>query len=207
MIKSLVNNPEELKRLYIDEGKSLTEIGDICGVAFQTVHKWLKKNNIPTRDWSTKGMKFSGRKLTQEQKDHLSKIHTGKKLSTEHKEKVVKALSKYWVKGEKHHSWKGGITSGDGYILVMQDGEYVREHRLVMEKHLGRKLKPEEQVHHINGIRHDNRIENLQLVSCFREHMKIHWSDPELKKWQSERVKELRANRWWSSDRSKNKKT
>lgn len=57
-------------------------------------------------------------------------------------------------------------THSSGYIwLKTKEGRRIAEHRLVMEQHLGRKLRPDETVHHINGIRDDNRIKNLELRS------------------------------------------
>ncbi len=51
------------------------------------------------------------------------------------------------------------------YKAISVNGKCVREHRFVMEQHLGRKLEPWEHVHHINQDPSDNRIENLQVLS------------------------------------------
>lgn len=53
--------------------------------------------------------------------------------------------------------------TAEGYVMLRVDNANVFEHRYVMASHLGRELAPHENVHHKNGVRDDNRIENLEL--------------------------------------------
>ena len=54
-------------------------------------------------------------------------------------------------------------TDDNGYVHILKDGKFKLEHSVVMEDMLGRKLIPNEQIHHINGIRSDNTPSNLEL--------------------------------------------
>lgn len=130
-----------------------------------------------------------GKKHSEESRRKMSESRKGRKspmLGKKHSKETLLKLSKSH-KGlftrEKNPMWKGGrierVTGYKGILSPTHPNKdhmgYVLEHRLVMEKHIGRYLKPEEVVHHINGIRDDNRIENLILFANDSKHKKHHW--------------------------------
>lgn len=112
----------------------------------------------------------------------------------------------------KHTTAKNYKTKNRaGYILTLVHGPrrkgatkwgYMYEHRIVMEQHLGRYLRRGEHVHHINGNKADNRIENLVLLR-HQEHQSKHSKE----RWNADRngVKSFRSahRNQWSKGESK----
>ena len=68
----------------------------------------------------------------------------------------------------------------NGYNLIYRNGKHIYEHRFKIEQKIGRELRKEEHVHHKNGNRADNRLNNLLLVSDIAAHRKAHkhWGRP-----------------------------
>lgn len=106
-----------------------------------------------------------------------SSVHywKGKELSLQHRKKLSVSHR------NKISHWKGGEVFINGYIYIKNrthplrtKNNYVMRSHLVMEKHLRRYLLPTEIVHHINGVKDDDRIENLYLFPSIKAHRRFH---------------------------------
>ena len=106
--------------------------------------------------------------------------------------KVKRDSKGRFIKGAKREesgNWRGGkVVRRGGYLYIRKPDHpnatsegYVAEHRLVVEKRIGRYLKRNEIVHHINGNRQDNRLKNLVLLPDHSNHMKIEWKKGKMK--------------------------
>lgn len=99
------------------------------------------------------------------------------KIKTEKQKRIFKLKTA----GKNNPNWKGGTKISRGYVLKLvkshpnkNSDDYVQEHRLVVEKKIGRYLKKEEVVHHIDEDKSNNKIENLMLFSSQSKHVSFH---------------------------------
>ena len=96
------------------------------------------------------------------------------KLSPKHRAKVIRTLrfgSK--AKGERNPGWKGGTYTHGGYVMIRMPSHpkayangYIKRAVLVAESIIGRNLLPNEITHHKNGVKSDDRPENISVMTA-----------------------------------------
>ena len=146
----------------------MEEIGKILGMSTGKIHKYFHIYDIETREDGSKS-DIARKKISNAQKG--KKYALGIKRTEEYKEKISIANSAGI--GNKNISKTGYVRIYFPDHPKSDSYGYIFEHDLIMECFIGRWLKNDEVVHHVNGIKTDNRIKNLKLMTR-SEHMKLH---------------------------------
>lgn len=151
---------------------------------------WFRKGHPQLNTGKTHWKK--GDKWSKEVREKMSKSRKGRKITWA--DKISKAnIGKKGLRGKDNPMWKGGKYIEHGYYFILSPNHpfknnkgYVKRSRLVMEKKLGRYLKPQEIVHHINENTLDDCPENLQLFPSLSAHHKLHRQQERSKAYQCE---------------------
>jgi hypothetical protein len=175
-----------MNKLYkFKDGKRIKALVDItCPVCKEKFSPSTSKSKYCSKTCYYEMKRIRGDRCiwTDEMKKTISKRYMGSGNPNFGKTSPMSGKKRPEFSGEKHPNWKRGYwISKDGYKYyesVYTKGKKITEHRMIMEKYLGRKLLNTEIIHHINGDVIDNSIDNLMI--CTRaKHINIHRKDLE----------------------------
>lgn len=143
----------------------------ICGTPFYRFPKEVRRQRL----YCSRACQYAGQSVVTTEKPCA---RCGKPMTLRPSEMVkqfcsweCKVAAKYKNALDRTHNGKPARLTHEGYVKVWApehpnaSSGWVLEHRLLMEKQIGRLLTSEEEVDHINSDRADNRIENLQVLS------------------------------------------
>lgn len=154
-------NKEMLSELYLDQKMSIPDISRIMGMSRSNIRYHLLRCGVNLRSRS-EAIDLARPKMGK----HLKGTH--KVFSEEHKRKISESRKRFYKDNAK------GVNIHQGYKRLTQGANCNRlQHVVIVEQHLGRKLAKGEVVHHINGDKLDNRIENLKVMTA-SEHSRMH---------------------------------
>lgn len=173
--------PSDVIEAMVDlykSGKLIKEVAAVYGMSTGKTYYILRNAGCPFRP------RWSGHH-SEETKRKLSCLLKGRTFSEESRKKMSESKKMHF---DGINSYGYLKQRDDGYISAYapdhpqanQDGR-VMLHRIIMERHIGRYLRPDEVVHHINHIRSDNRLENLRLMSV-HDHMSMHMKERHAKR-------------------------